>query len=161
MIFILRRGRSVNALYRYLRIKINAVRSGSEFQLSEIRLIDEEGNFFQWPEQAVVTSSMEEVGEAEGPDKCIDGLVTTKFCSIAFSPGGDIIVDLGAENSVDLGTYTRWQYYTANDIPNRDPISFEFQVSQDGADWITADSVVNANITEDRESLAYTGALVI
>lgn len=144
--------------YRYLRMQINAVRSGSQVQLSEIRLMDRDGNSYQWPSGTQVTTSLN-YRTGEGPDNLIDGNPATKLYSGSFTPGSTITIDLGAANTVDVAQYTQWQWYTANDMPNRDPVSFDLQISNDGSAWETADSVTGADITELRESLAYTGQI--
>ena len=146
------------APYRYLRMQINAVRSGSQVQLSEIRLVDKDGNSYQWPSGTQVTTSLN-YRTGEGPDNLIDGNPATKLYSGSFTPGSTITIDLGAGNTVDVAQYSRWQWYTANDRPNRDPVSFDLQISNDGNVWETADSVTGADITEMRETLAYTGQI--
>lgn len=145
--------------YRYFRMQINAVRSGTQMQMSEIRLVDESGNFFQFPAGTTVSSTMSVPVADEAPANLIDGLVTTKYYTNAYTTGGIITIDLGDGQGADLLVWTKWQWYTANDEPNRDPVSFVFQGSRDGADWVTLDEAEGATITEDRETLAYTGEL--
>ena len=147
--------------YRYFRMQINAVRSGTQMQMSEIRLVDDNGNFFQFPAGTTVSSTMSVPVANEGPTNLIDGLVTTKYYTNAYTTGGIITIDLGDGQEADLLVWTKWQWYTANDEPNRDPVSFVFQGSRDGADWVTLDEAEGATITEARETLAYTGNLDI
>ena len=147
-------------IYRYFRMRINAVRSGGEMQMSEIRLMDDSGNFYQFPAGTVVSTTMGIPVSDEPPANLIDGLITTKYFTSTYSPGV-ITIDLGGGQGADLLTWTKWQWYTANDVPNRDPISFDFEASHDGSDWVTLDSVTGATIPDARESLAYTGSLDI
>lgn len=147
--------------YRYFRMRINAVRSGGEMQMSEIRLMDESGNFYQFPAGTTVSTTLEVSVAAESPANLIDGLVTTKYFCSSFAAGGTITIDLGDGQGADLLTWTKWQWYTANDVPNRDPVSFDFEASHNGSDWVTLDSVTDASITQDREALAYAGDLDI
>lgn len=148
-------------IYRYFRMRINAVRSGGEMQMSEIRLMDESGNFYQFPAGTVVSTTMGIPVSDEPPANLIDGLITTKYFTSTYSPGGVITIDLGEGQGADLLTWTKWQWYTANDVPNRDPISFDFEASHDGSGWVTLDSVTGVSITENREALAYTADLNI
>ena len=143
--------------FRYLRIIVNALRGNTTvFQVSEIKIISKTGESMPWPAETLVTSTMKETGEAESPKELIDGSVETKFCSVHFSPGAQINIDLKS-NILDRKEYTNWQWFTANDSPERDPVSFELQGSADGSDFFTLDSVTNASITTTRNILAYTG----
>lgn len=148
--------------YRYLRMTITAIRgSGSTVQLSEIKLEDSDNGLdFTWPVTTTVTSSIQAVSN-EPAQNLIDGSTSTKFCSTAFSSGATLTIDLGEGNHVDLGLYNTWQWYTANDEPGRDPISFSLDVSNDGTHWLSVDSVSDANITETREALAYSGSITL
>mgnify|MGYP000136297508 FL=1 len=143
--------------FRYLRIIVNALRGNTTvFQVSEIKILSKTGESMPWPAETLVTSTMKETSEAESPKKLIDGSVETKFCSVHFSPGAQINIDLKS-NILDRKEYTSWQWFTANDSPERDPVSFELQGSADGSDFFTLDSVTNASITTTRNILAYTG----
>lgn len=143
--------------FRYLRIIVNTLRGNTTvFQVSEIKILLKTGESMPWPAETLVTSTMKETSEAESPKKLIDGSVETKFCSVHFSPGAQINIDLKS-NILDRKEYTSWQWFTANDSPERDPVSFELQGSVDGSDFLTLDSVTNASITTTRNILAYTG----
>ena len=143
--------------FRYLRIIVNALRGNTTvFQVSEIKILSKSGESMPWPAETLVTSTMEETSEAESPKKLIDGSVETKFCSVHFSTGAQIDIDLKS-NILDRKEYTSWQWFTANDSPERDPVSFELQGSVDGSDFLTLDLVTNASITTTRNILAYTG----
>lgn len=148
--------------YRYLRMTITAIRvSGSTVQLSEIKLEDSDNGLdFTWPVTTTVTSSIQAVSN-EPAQNLIDGSTSTKFCSTAFSSGATLTIDLGEGNHVDLGLYNTWQWYTANDKPERDPISFSLDVSNDGTHWLSVDSVSDASITETRQALAYSGSITL
>ena len=142
---------------RYIRLIVNALRNNTTvFQVSEIKILSKTGSVMVWPAGTVVTSTMKEISEKESPAKLIDGNVETKFCSGQFTAGAKINIDLG-DNVLDLDQYTAWQWFTANDSPERDPVSFELQGSVDGSDFLTLDSATNASITTTRNTLAYTG----
>ena len=148
--------------YRYLRMTITAIRgNGSTVQLSEIELVDSDnGADFPWPATTAVTSSIQAVS-SEPAQNIIDGSTSTKFCSTAFTSGAALTIDLGEGNRVDLGLYNTWQWYTANDAPERDPASFSLDVSNDGTHWLSVDSVSGASITETRQALAYSGSITL
>lgn len=145
--------------FRYLRIVVNALRGNTTvFQVSEIKILSKTGESMPWPTETLVTSTMAETSEAESPKKLIDGSVETKFCSAHFSPGAQINIDLKS-NVLDRKEYTSWQWFTANDSPERDPVSFELLVSSDGINFTTLDSASNVTITETRNMLAYSGSI--
>ena len=60
-------------------------------------------------------------------------------------------------NVLDRKEYTSWQWFTANDSPERDPVSFELLGSVDGTEFTALDSALSATITETRNALAYSG----
>lgn len=151
---------------RFVRMHISAKRSSSEnlLQLSEIKLTTTNGTVFAWPSGTSVSATMngERVStkSSETPAKLIDGNVSTKMCAQnGKNLPGVITIDLGASNTVDLATYSRWLWYTANDVENRDPTSFSFLASNDGVQWIELNEATNATITTTRRTLAYTGNL--
>ena len=149
---------------RYLRMEIRQKRSSSEnlLQLSEIKLVNTNGVAFSWPSGTTVSATCgtgkASTSSSETPQKLIDNSVSTKFCA---QNGKNlpcrITIDLGNGRSVDLSTYSQWQWYTANDVANRDPVSFAFLVSNDGEQWVELDSSSTATITTTRRALAYTG----
>lgn len=147
--------------FRYLRIIVNALRGNTTvFQVSEIKILSKTGESMPWPAETLVTSTMKETSEAESPKKLIDGSVETKFCSVHFSPGAQINIDLKS-NILDRKEYTSWQWFTANDSPERDPVSFELFGSVDGTEFLLLDSATNAQITTTRNTLAYSGKFSI
>ena len=150
---------------RYVRMTITAKRASTEtyVQLSEIKLVSTNGTAFSWPTGTSVSATMNggslrygSSGETEA--KLVDNSVSTKLCAYAYLPCV-ITIDIGIGKSVDLTTYSRWQWYTANDAVNRDPVSFSFAASNDGERWVELDSATSATITTTRRALAYTGRL--
>lgn len=150
---------------RYLRMTITAKRSSTEtfLQLSEIKLVTTNGTAFSWPAGTSVYATMNGAnpqygssGETEA--KLVDNSTSTKMCARANMPCV-ITIDLGSGKTVDLSAYSRWQWYTANDVANRDPTSFSFSASNDGARWVELNAATNATITTTRRALAYTGNL--
>lgn len=146
------------ANFRYIRFVINAKRGSTDHytQLSRIEFIDQSDNLYEYPSETLVTTSMTGYAASEAPGNLIDGNVNTKFCS-PWSAGAYITIDLGAANRIDLNTYSRFQWYTANDGDWRDPTSFTLQFSNDGSNFINGAIISNASITTARLTLAYTG----
>ena len=112
---------------------------------------------FQWPNGAIVTCTIQGQNSTgatnEYPSRIIDGNTGTKYCSGNWSSNPVpciLTIDLGVNSVIDIATYSKWRWYTANDASERDPISFILEASNDGETWIELDSVENANITTTR-----------
>lgn len=147
------------AKLRYLRMTITALRGSTNVvQLSEIRLLSKTGSVMEWPNGTTVTASISAAGDDESPDKLIDGSTETKFCSTQFVSGAQINIDLG-DKILDRAEYSVWQWFSANDYEERDPVSFELSGSTDGQTFTAMDSATNADIPEPRKSLAYSGSI--
>lgn len=146
--------------FRYIRLDILKKRaSDSYIQLSDVRFKTSAGVFFTWPSSTICTSTTSPTGSGENASKLIDGNTSTKFCTFANTTS--ITFDMGSNKYVDISEYTQWCWYTANDGPNRDPVSFTLYGSQDGTNWVELDSAVDASITTTRKALAYTGNLSV
>lgn len=145
---------------RYIKFVVNEVRTanGTQMQLSELEFLDAVGNRFNYPATTTVTSpDMPATATVEGQNKIIDGLTTTKFCTIKFVSGRYLLIDLG-EPALDVNEFCVWRWWTANDNYGRDPISFELWGSADGNTYELLDSAVKAQVTTARQTVAYTGS---
>ena len=132
--------------------------------MKKIKLTTTNGTVLAWPSGTSVSATMNgkpvATSSSETPAKLIDGNASTKMCAQnGKNLPGVITIDLGPSNSVNLVTYSRWQWFTANDVANRDPVSFSFLASNDGVQWVELNAATNATITTSRRSLAYTGNL--
>lgn len=148
--------------YRYIKFSVTKRRGGGSgyIQLSEIKFIDSDGMSFSWPSGATVASSSSPTGSGETASRLIDGNTSTKYCGS--TPGNvTFTIDLGENQSIDVQTYSRWQWYTANDASDRDPVSFFLALSNDGENYVEVDSVTDGSITTSRCVLAYTGDVTI
>lgn len=148
---------------RFIRFDVQGVRqlTNGLMQLSEIKFRTPDGVYFQFPDGASATASLVAASPGEGPEKLIDGLTSTKFCTDEFASGCQIVIDLGAGAHLDTALYSVWEWYTANDDANRDPVTFTLSVSADGTTYYQADNAVDADIPETRQALAYTGLVDI
>lgn len=146
---------------RFIKFVVNEVRSrGTQMQFSEIEFLDADGNRYSWPAATTITSpDMPATASVEGQSKIIDGLPSTKFCTIRFASGRYLLIDLGPEDRLDVMEFCVWRWWTGNDNYGRDPISFELWGSEDGSAYELLDSVVDMNVTTTRQVVAYTGQL--
>lgn len=145
--------------YRYIRFIINAIRNSgfSVTQFSELEFIDANDNVYSYPAGATASGNLTSPS-GYFPNNVIDGDLNTKFFISDWSAGGYLEIDLGVAERIDLGRYSRFRWYTANDVDGRDPISFEVRFSNDGVNFDVGVAVTNASIPTTRKAIAYTGA---
>ena len=162
--------------FRFLKWQFDAVQSDQYMQISELRFIDQEANIFQWPYAEVVCidhSSHLTTGDKdiwytkdmghECAESLLDCKVDTKFCcnhhhQVPFF----ITFDLGSQ-CLDLKTFNRYQWYTANDdtsFANRSPTSWQLFISNDSSRWNLLDKVENFTAPVANFTLAYTSGRI-
>jgi len=81
--------------------------------------------------------------------KLVDDNILTKWTDTAFSANGQSVMII--DNQVPIN-FDGYKYYTGNDFPERDPISWTLEVSDDGITWTTVSEVVDATITDNRKA---------
>lgn len=153
--------KQTNKKLRYIKFVVNEVRTanGTQMQFSELEFLDAVGNRFNYPATTTVTSpDMPETSTVEGQNNIIDGLTSTKFCTVKFANGRYLLIDLG-ELALDVNEFCVWRWWTGNDNYGRDPISFELWGSADGNTYELLDSAVKAEVTTERQAVAYRGCL--
>ncbi len=118
--------------YRYVRFTQTKLRNNASafgLQFSEFTLLN--GNT---PIPAVTaTNPGGNFNPAEGPEKAVDGLTTTKWLDQNRLP---LIVDLGSPSAI-----TGYSFVTGNDGPDRDPIQWYLEGSNNGTAWTIIEQV--------------------
>ncbi len=158
--------------FRFLKWQFDAVQSDEYIQISELRFIDQDANIFQWPFEDLycidhsthigisITGQWYGKGQHnECAESLLDCKVDTKFCcnhhhQVPFF----IAFDLGSQ-CLDLKTFNRYQWYTANDdtsFANRSPTSWQLFISNDSIKWDLLDKVENFTAPIANFTLAYT-----
>jgi len=84
--------------------------------------------------------------DGQGPLMVIDGSYTTKWLDQTF---GHLEFDFGAANHAVISNYSWW---TAEDLPERDPISWDVEGMHDGGTWILLHRAANYNTTTERNA---------
>lgn len=145
--------------YRYVLLKIFENRNNNSItQFSELKFINNNWSSFQRPAEKLITANVNWLNN-ETVDKLFDNSLDTKFCC-AITPSNNaplrIKIDVWDNNTIDLGEYNRWQWYTANDYPERDPITYTLYASNDGNNRTELDVVNNIIPPQNRKSIAYT-----
>lgn len=171
-----------------MQMQISMVRNNTtrtEVQLGEIELV-KNGMRFRWPASLSVegyVGQYQMYGSSiyatpnygryyyspgdyyKGPYNLFDGItdsassvlsVTNRVSRTSVYPVR-VVADFG--KMIDISDITQWRWYTADNNPPCDPVSFSLEFSKDGENWIVFDSVANATITTNRFALAYTGNL--
>ena len=146
----------LTGITNHLRLLITRNRgNGGTTQLSEVKIKDSGGNYYDFTGTTVTCNA----SYAEAPQNLVDGSTATKACIFKQPSESDpIILTFTLSSAIDIDTYSIYEWYTANDYADRDPISWKWQASADGTSWITIDQVSDATITTDRNSLAYEGS---
>ena len=137
---------------KYIKFTPLLMRSGSDFdcQISEFELMLN-GEKVSYPAgTSASTTSTSFNNWNEGPANAIDGSVNTKFYN-GISPVAPLLITM--PNDVLFDAY-RW--YTANDMPGRDPLSWRVETSLDGINWTVVDTRSGQTVTNDRFVLAGT-----
>ena len=152
--------------YTHARLFISKKRDNTtpELQLSSIRFLDSSNNLYLYASDAVCTLSVSNVSynPGEGPASLIDNSTDTKMCILNYNTfiGYNqfyIKIDFGSK-PLDIDTYVKWQWCTANDTEGRDPVSFQFEISSDGGKTFElVSSEQDFNTTTTRKVAAYTG----
>ena len=157
-------GGDVTSHTRY-RFAVDAPRSDTFcMQLSEIQLMDENGNrISSGYTLAYDSTTKDSYGDTypsdENPECASDGDVSTKWLdwraglNQSAATRSVVWLDFCFANPTAVYGY-RW--YTANDAPSRTPVSWTFSASDDGGvTWTVLDKVEDYDTTTDYNALAY------
>ncbi len=131
------------AVYRYFRFTPVATRAGaSAVHLSEFQMLlgsePVSGASATNPGGSSITSAY------EGPDKAVDGLLSTKWYD---GNGKPLILNYGRNVVV-----TGYRFATGDDADGRDPLSWKLEGSIDGSTWFMVDERENETITTARRA---------
>ena len=132
-------------------------------QLSELKLVDNNGNEYSWNSGATASTNVPPASSGENADKLLDNNTGTKLCVNNYVPSNTnpLIITINANEVVDFSIYNKWDWYTADDSPERDPITYSFYASQNGSDWLEVDAVIDTLPPTARKTLAYTGRMKV
>lgn len=134
---------------RYWRFSPTARRGGGDglVQCSELHMMSE-------GRRVPSTSQSGPAGTgAEGVDQVDDWSLNSKLLSSSLA-NTQVVLDLGSAQFCD-----GYEWYTANDSSDRDPVSWTLEWSNDGSSYTTVDTQTGATITTDRMTLAYLGTV--
>lgn len=115
-------------------------------QFSRLGFYDASDNKYTFPEG---TTWSDDVGHFE------DDPISDNSKMLLVSTPGTVTVNLPSGSYIDSSVYTKFGWYTANDIPDRDPVGWELYVSEDGTNYTLIDTRTSQTITDTRETLAF------
>ncbi len=135
---------------RYVRLAVTLTRTANQPPaISEFQLL-RDGVYVPCPADTVATVSSSN-GPTGGADRLIDNNTVSKWLANA-SSGQALRIDLRRPMAIN-----GYRWYTANDAPERDPVSWTIEISADAATWYTADTRVSQPITSVRSVMAFSG----
>ncbi len=159
--------------YSRVKFRVDGIRTPSkgEMQFSDLAVFDMSGtrllpdvDFVLACDTNIVNGKIYKSGTNgwhEEPDKAVDvaadgsGRLDTKWLDPR--PAECWWVELNTFAPAKVSGY-RWS--TANDAPDRDPVSWTLLGSNDGVNWDVIDQVVDANIPTDRQVAAFSNEVV-
>lgn len=139
--------------YRYIKRDITAIKSNVwTTQVSEFEFIDEDWNKMSYANCTITAEYA--WNNNEWIEKLIDWNISTKYCT-PHNPSLWILFDFWAD-WISVKTYNRYRRYTANDTYQRDPNNRTISWSNDNQNYKVISTVTWANVTNNRNSLAWT-----
>jgi hypothetical protein len=129
---------------RYYRLLIDKVRDGAaanSVQLSEFRLFDVNKSNL-----SPTYSGSGSYPAGEGPVQAGDGNLNTKWLDFTETSA---ILNMTFASNTTIGGY---RFATANDAPERDPVSWRLQASTNNSTWVTISTITDSVVSTDRRS---------
>lgn len=120
-------------------------------QASNFLLYDVRKKLLDWPTEVVCESSPAVPREAEKPSKLVDNDVSTKWAVDAKTKLQEVDVTVTFTLPSEI-MFAYYSFTTANDVPKRDPVSWELYDSlDDGATWNLIDQRSDVVVPDDRK----------
>ena len=91
-------------------------------------------------------------GSSETPDRLVDGTSGKMCCANFTSSITEFIFTMEPTTPVPMNRIKDYRYITAEDVPNRDPITWVLYVSTDGTNYIEVDRRIDQTITQSRST---------
>lgn len=140
--------------YRYLRWLITQT-SGADIEFKAIQACDlvllYNGATVSWGPSASATNPDGEGVPSETASKLLDYNINTKWCDSGFGTTsfGTSTIYIDNLNPIFFNSY---YYVTANDSPERDPVSWTLAASNDNSSWTILDTQTIVGITSSRRT---------
>lgn len=143
----------------YIRFEITKIRNNNQnvVQYSEIEFYDENsGRLAIQNATAIFSDNTEPVygqyaSRTWSPNDVIDNDTSTKLCVTNWSRVS-LYTDLHLTVPIERVNLKSYRWYTADDSPERDPISWRLFISPDGETWELVDTQNDVEITNNRQA---------
>jgi len=122
--------------YQYFKFEVTALRNSDTVQLAELNIYDDSNVITG---TTLISNPGGDSPGNEQPSNAFDGNIYTKWLNFN-GLTGSLLFSFDAETEIDSYSFT-----TANDEPDRDPISWVLKGSSDGSTWTTLDTQTNYN----------------
>jgi hypothetical protein len=123
--------------FRYLRIDVDSNFGGPNTGLAEVMLLDSRIDLTDPPGSGVTSANFEN-GPNETAAMMFDDLASTKW--LAFLPEATTVAEITHQFADGPKTVGSYVLSAANDRPERDPVSWVLEGSNDGATWTAVDT---------------------
>ena len=149
-------------VFRFLRWHIMKNKGNDGYiQMSEFKLLDSNDNEFDFTgvQGGVINGTIVEGSVSS----VLDGSTATKLVVLWGHDYIDIDIDLGEGNEVDVYTYNKFQWYTANDEEGRDPSTWLLYGANiaDYSDRYALNQEIGYQATSTRYALGYDGSITV
>lgn len=132
-----------------LKFRITQNRSAPYLQFSQFGFYDANNNKYQWPSGVTWSADVSTPYQNDPINANTKLVLMASSCTVT--------INLPSGYNIDANVYCKYGWYTADDVPERDPVSWELFISEDGSNYIAVDARVNQTITETRNTLAFRG----
>jgi hypothetical protein len=142
-------------VYRYLRWLMTKTTGPDNNGLGAIQACDlvllYNGATVSWGPSASATNPDGDNVPSELASNLLDYNINTKWCDNTYGTTsfGTSTIYIDNVNPIVFNSY---YYVTANDSPNRDPVSWTLAVSNDNSNWSILDTQSNVTITDNRQA---------
>ena len=123
--------------YQWIRFQINNIRNGYGYaQAAEFVLFDASGNEISCSELGLVKTSSNTTQVGGGSiASMFDGVKNDLYNVWCFEFFAGGYTEGEFRSKINLAKYPSYGWYTAGDLPERDPVSWSVYVSRNGTDW--------------------------
>lgn len=139
-------------------------RSDMFMQMADLKIFDANDNQYSWGSSTVTIDEYNchpITSTDESPEKLIDDNINTKCITSNsnLTSTTPIKITIELETPIDIDTYNVYKWYTGNDEPGRDPVTWTIYGSYNNGTPEKLSEVTDVEIPDSRQALAYTGSL--
>lgn len=136
---------------RYFKLTVTKIKDNTNHvtQMADL-ILQFEGSPISWNISASASNPDGICPPGEEPWKLLDNQPGTKWCNTNFFANGGIAT-VYIDNITPI-SFDSYYYVTGNDVPERDPISWILETSNDNSTWSIVDIQTDVLITDSRKA---------